>query len=178
MKKSLDNVFRFLEILMSILLLVMVGLMFMNVVLRFVLSTGFVWSEEITRLCFIYLVYLGTIGAYRDNRHLGVDTLIERVSPRMQRVFYVLIQVIVIWVMALLTKGSWDLAVQNLGDRWVATQIPRAFVFGIGVLTGVAIIALALNNLWRFYVDKLEVSDLLKVQDDEADESVPAGTID
>lgn len=153
---------------MAVMLAVMVLLMFLNVVLRFGFSTGYVWSEEITRLCFIYLVYLGTVGAFRDNRHLGVDTLLEHVPPVVQKVLYTVVQLIIIWVMWLLVQGSWDLAVQNLNARWVATQYPTAFIFGAGVVTGVAIILIALGNLYRLLVMKLSVAELLAIKD-EAD---------
>lgn len=171
MSRSLDKLFRGVEILMAVFLAIMIALFFMNVVLRYLFSTGFAWSEEIARLCFIYLVYLGTIGAYRDNRHLGVETLINRASPGVQKVLYAAIQLIVIWLMALLTIGSWELAVQNLGDRWVATQYPRALVYGIGVVTGVSIILVAAANLYRLLVQKLSVAELMKIRDADADES-------
>jgi TRAP-type C4-dicarboxylate transport system permease small subunit len=148
--------------------------MFLNVVLRFVFSTGYVWSEEVTRLCFIYLVYLGTIGAFRDNRHLGMDTLLHRIPPIVQKLFYAVIQLVIIWVMWLLVQGSWDLAVQSLGDRWVATQFPRSLVFGAGVVTGVAIQVIALGNLYRLLVMKLSVEELLTIRDDS--ETVGART--
>lgn len=178
MAKTLNALFRYLEILMAALLFTMVALMFLNVVMRFVFSSGFVWSEEVTRLCFIYLVYLGTIGAYRDNRHLGVDTLVEKVPPRVQKVLYVVIQLIVIWVMLLLVKGSWDLAVQNLGDRWVATQYPRALVSGVGVVTGLAITLIAAANIYRLIVMKLAVSDLLAIQDEDLDDELAKNPVD
>jgi TRAP-type transport system small permease protein len=164
--RFLDRLFRGVEILMAVLLALMVSLMFLNVVLRFVFSTGFVWSEEVTRLAFIYLVYFGTIGAFRDNQHLGMDTLLEKVSPAVQKAFYAVIQLVIIWVMWLLVQGSWDLAVQNLDNRLVATQYPRALVFGAGVVTGVAIQLIAAGNLYRLFVMKRSVGDLLHVRDD------------
>lgn len=165
--RFLDRLFRGVEILMAALLALMVLLVFSNVVLRFLFSTGFVWSEEITRLAFIYLIYLGTVGAFRDNRHLGMDTLLEKVSPTVQKVFFVLIQLIIIWVMWLLVQGSWGLAMQNAADRMVATQYPRSLIFGAGVVTGVAITLIALGNLYRLLILKRSVSDLLLVRDDD-----------
>ena len=161
-----DRVFRGVEILMAVLLALMVSLMFLNVILRFVFAAGFVWSEEVTRLAFIYLVYFGTIGAFRDNQHLGMDTLLERASPTVQKVLYAVVQIIIIAVMWLLVQGSFDLAVQNLDARMVATQYPRALIFGAGVVTGVAIQLLAAVNLYRLLVMKVPVGELLLVKDD------------
>lgn len=178
MTRFLDFLFRAVEILMAALLAVMVLLMFLNVVLRFAFSTGFVWSEEVTRLSFIYLVYLGTVAAFRDNRHLGVDTLLEHVPPAVQKVLYAVVQLIIIWVMWLLVQGSWDLAVQSRNDQWVATQYPRALIMGAGVVTGGAILLIALGNLYRLLVMKTPVADLLAIKDDNVSAAGTRASID
>ncbi len=163
---------------MAVLLALMVFLMFLNVILRFAFSTGFVWSEEVTRLSFIYLVYLGTVAAFRDNRHLGVDTLLEHVPPIVQKVLYAVVQLIIIWVMWLLVQGSWDLAMQSRNDAWVATQYPRSLIMGAGVVTGAAIVLIALGNLYRLLVMRRPVAELLAIRDDETSAAGTRTSID
>lgn len=163
MARFLNSLFKGVEILMAAFLAIMILLVFMNVVLRYLFSSGFAWSEEIARLCFIYLVYLGTIGAFRENRHLGVEVILSRLPGTAQKGVYALVQLVIIWMMWVLTQGSWALAVQNLGDRWVATQFPRFLVYGIGVVTGVSIILIACANLVRLLVLKLPVEELIAI---------------
>ena len=166
MTNAMDKLFRGIQILISIFLLVMIVLTFLNVVMRYVFSSGFVWSEEIARICFIYLVYLGTIDAYRDNRHLGVEMLVARVKPAAQRVLYLAIQGIVIWMMAILTIGSFTLAQQGLNDRWVATGYPVFLIAGIGVVTGLSIILLAVANVIKVFTSKRPILELMMPKDD------------
>ena len=163
---KLNMLFRGIEILMAFFLAVMIILVFTNVVLRYVFSTGFEWSEEIARFCFIYLVYLGAIGAMRENQHLIIDSLLSRIPVLWQKIIYFLVQIGIIWVMAVLTKGSWQLVVQNLNDRWVATQFPIYLVYAVGLVTGVSIIIIALANIYRLVVLKISVSQLLTIHDD------------
>lgn len=167
------GLFRGIEVLIAFFLAVMIALTFMNVVLRYFFSTGFAWSEEIARLCFIYLVYLGAIGAARDNQHLIIDSVLARIPELAQKFIYFLVQVATIWIMAILTLGSWALVVQNLGDNWVATQFPVYLVYAIGLVTGVAISLIALANLYRLLVDKQPVSELLSVRNDAGSEPAP-----
>lgn len=169
MTRTLNLLFRGVEILMAVFLAIMVLLVFMNVLLRYFFSSGLVWSEEVTRLCFIYLVYFGAIGAFRENRHLGVNTLLERVPSGVQKVLYLLVQLIIIWVMVLLVQGSWELAIQSANDRWVATQYPRSLVYGVGIVTGAAISLIALANLFRLFVMKLTVEELLRIPHNDDD---------
>ncbi len=165
--KKLNTLFRGVEILMAFFLAVMILLVFANVLLRYFFSTGFEWSEEIARLCFIYLVYLGAIGAMRDNQHLLVDSLLTRIPVFYQRIIYFLVQVGIIWIMSVLTMGSWQLVIQNLNDRWVATQFPIYLVYGVGLVTGISISIIALANIFRLIVIKMSVLDLLKVNHDD-----------
>jgi TRAP-type C4-dicarboxylate transport system permease small subunit len=168
-KKVLDALFKGTEILIACFLAVMIVLVFMNVVLRYVFSKGFAWSEEIARLCFIYLVYLGSIGAMRDNRHLLIDSILMRVPLVAQKIIYALVQALIIWLMVILTRGSWGLVLQNLHDRWVATHFPTFLVYASGLVTGIAIGIIALANLYRLLILKIPVPELIAIRD-EADE--------
>jgi TRAP-type C4-dicarboxylate transport system permease small subunit len=172
MKKILDSLFRGIEILMAFFLALMIALIFMNVILRYFFSTGFAWSEEVARLCFIYLVYLGSIGAMHDNQHLGIDSVLSRVPDHVQKILYFLVQAGIIWVMVILTQGSWHLVIQNLNDRWVATQTPIYLVYAVGLVTGVSITIIALANIYRLIVFKMSVRELLKIHDESGSEEI------
>ena len=158
--KKFDLLFRGIEVLMAFFLAVMIFLVFANVVLRYLFSTGFAWSEEVARLCFIYLVYLGTIGAMRDNEHLLIDSVLTRIPALYQKIVYFLVQASIIWVMVIL---------QNYHDRWVATQFPVFLVYGIGVVTGVSIIIIALANMYRLIIEKETVKSLLAIRYETSD---------
>ncbi|MDR2803469.1 MAG: TRAP transporter small permease [Treponema sp.] len=173
MKKILNTLFKGIEILIAIFLAIMIILVFMNVVLR-QFNKGFAWSEEIARLCFIYLVYLGTIGAMRDNRHLLIESVLVRIPVFLQKTIYALVQIAIIWLMAILTQGSIGLTVQNLNDRWVATKYPTFLVYAIGILTGVSIIIIAAANLVRLLVLKIPVTELITIVDDTPEEDAEA----
>ena len=169
---KLHALFRGMEVLMASFLAVMIALTFMNVVLRYFFATGYAWSEEIARLCFIYLVYLGAIGAMRDNQHLIIDSVLSRIPTLAQKAIYFLVQAGTVWIMVILTMGSWQLVVQNFNDRWVATQFPVYLVYAIGVVTGISIIFIALVNLYRLMIVNEPVSKLLSVRD-SGSESAP-----
>jgi TRAP-type C4-dicarboxylate transport system permease small subunit len=166
MQKFLNTLFRGIEILIAFFLALMIILVFMNVVLRFFFSKGFAWSEEIARLCFIYLVYLGSIGAMRDNRHLLIDSVLVRVPVFLQKLIYALVQICTIWLMVILSQGSFGLVVQNLNDNWVATKFPTYLVYASGLVTGIAIGIIALANLFRMIVLKMPVSELIKIREE------------
>lgn len=172
MKETINKLFKGIEILIAIFLMVMIGLMFMNVVLRYFFSKGFAWSEEIARICFIYLVYLGSIEAAKDNRHLLIDSLLLKFKPSTQRYIYALIQLCIIWLMGTLSIGSWGLMKLNLHDRWVATHFPIYLVYLSGVVLGVSIILISVANLIHLFIQKKSVEELIAVPIGEIDDAL------
>ncbi|GHV83355.1 hypothetical protein AGMMS50212_06950 [Spirochaetia bacterium] len=165
MKKFLNVLFRGVEILIAVFLALMILTLFMNVVLR-QFGKGFVWSEEIARIAFIYLVYLGSIGAARENRHLLVDSILVKLPEIPQKIVYFLLQVCIIWLMWIITSGSWMMTIQTMNDKWVATGYPTFLVWGVGLVTGIAIIIISLANIFRLIVLKESVTNLVKTHDD------------
>lgn len=157
--------------MIAVFLAIMIVMLFMNVVLR-QFGKGFVWSEEISRIAFIYLVYLGTIGAARDNRHLLIDSILIRVPAVAQKILFCLMQVIIIWMMGMLTAGSWGITVQNIHDKWVATHYPVFLVWGVGLLTGASIIIISITNIVRLLFLGESVMDLVRASDGSADDAL------
>jgi TRAP-type C4-dicarboxylate transport system permease small subunit len=160
------RLFRIVEIMIAVFLGMMILLVFLNVIGRYVFNVGFVWSEEIARLCFIFLVYLGSIEAMRDNRHLLIDTIMLKAPRPLQTVIYAFTQGVIIWLMVILTRGAWGLVIQNLNNVWIATHFPSFIVHFFGCLLGASIAIIALLNLTLLFVFKTPVGELIKIRDD------------
>ncbi len=179
--RYIEITFKVLEIIISVGLLIMIITSFSNVLIRY---TNYIpgWSEtifgsvlmkltgknaEIARIGFIYLVYLGSIIAARDNKHLMIDTLLMRVPPMVQKIIYVIIQLIIMVLMGVLAAGAWSIATKNINDFWVATQFPVFMIHIMGVVLGVALIIISIANLFRLFVYKESVSKLFTGGDSE-----------
>ena len=134
-RKAVDKLFKVIEIVIAIFLGVMIFFTFLNVILR-QFNLGFAWSEEVARICFIYLVYLGSIIAARENRHLMIDTMIHKVPPMSQKVLYVVIQGTIIWLMGVLATGAFQNAWKNRNGFYGAFCRRPAGRFGYHYFTG------------------------------------------
>ncbi|MCL2379977.1 MAG: TRAP transporter small permease [Treponema sp.] len=164
MNTLIARLFRVIEIMIAVFLGLMILLVFMNVVARYVFNIGFVWSEEIARLCFIFLVYLGSIEAMRDNRHLMVDTVLLKL-PKVLRVgVYALTQVGIIWVMSVLLRGAWRVVLMTRHNVWVATGFPAHFVHFFGCILAASIMLIGVMNLVRLFVFKMPVEELIRMR--------------
>lgn len=74
-KKGLGLLTKALEVLMVVILAVMVVVMFLQVFLRYVLSTGWPWTEELTRFAMVYMIFIGAAILTSFDGHISVTIL-------------------------------------------------------------------------------------------------------
>lgn len=70
---------------MAALLAFMTVLTFVQVVLRYVFNTGWVWSLEATTYSFAALVLIGMSYGVRTNTHIATDLLTRKLSEPLRR---------------------------------------------------------------------------------------------
>ncbi|WNS79578.1 TRAP transporter small permease [Domibacillus sp. DTU_2020_1001157_1_SI_ALB_TIR_016] len=162
--KSLENT---LNIVMALALAIMVVLVFGNVVLRYLFNSGITWSEEMSRYLFIWLTFLGAIGAFKNKEHLGVDMLIKRLPNKMKRVVLVISDLLILAVLYLVLDGSWKMTMINIDSKAPATGLPLAFVYGTGILVSISMGIMTIYNLYQVMFNKIKDEDLVKISDSE-----------
>ncbi|MCI2256807.1 TRAP transporter small permease [Domibacillus sp. PGB-M46] len=164
LSRSLENT---LNIIMALALAVMVVLVFGNVVLRYLFNSGITWSEEMSRYLFIWLTFLGAIGAFKNKEHLGVDMLIKRLPNKMKRVVLVISDLLILAVLFLVLDGSWKMTMINIDSKAPATGLPLAFVYGTGILVSISMGVMTIQNLYQVVFNKIKDEDLVKISDSE-----------
>lgn len=147
MKTLVEGYFRLLKLLVVACMAVMVAMVFGNVVLRYAFNSGISVSEELSRWCFVWMVFLGALIALREHAHLGLDTLVRRLPPIGRRLCLVVGHLLMLFVCWLITKGSWAQAVINLNVTAPASGLSMAWFYAAGVVFGVSAGAILLVEL-------------------------------
>lgn len=96
------------ETSIAILLGLMTLLTFANVVARYLFNSNIFYALELTVFMFAWLVLLGASYAVKKSAHLGVDAIVNMVSPTKRRVLGLISVLVCILYAALLLKGAWD----------------------------------------------------------------------
>ena len=73
------------EWVISLMLLAMTGVAFMQVVRRYVFNTGFSWSLEVTTIFFAIMIFTGLSYGVRVGAHIGVDALVNLLPEKKRR---------------------------------------------------------------------------------------------
>jgi len=75
-RSATSGLFRTTNVLMAICLGVMALAVFVNVVLRYGFGSGVAASEELSRLLFVWMVFIGATAAYPAGEHMAFTSLL------------------------------------------------------------------------------------------------------
>ncbi len=136
-----------LSYLLGLCVLVMVVLVFGNVLLRYGFNSGITVSEEVARLSFVWLIFLGTVMAFRKKQHLGVNMMLDRMPIMAQKIIHILRQLVIMWVLWLLMDGGWDQMVIGINTALPVTGWPQALFSGLVWFSSLAMFVLAIGDI-------------------------------
>ena len=137
---------------MGLCLAVMAAAVFLNVVLRYGFGSGVAASEELSRLLFVWMVFIGATAAYPLGEHMAFTALLrpfEHRRPALLSVMTRLIHVLVTATCGLIAWGSWQQVVVGLDSTSVVLGYPMALLPLPAFLSATAIGVMAFIDVIR-----------------------------
>ncbi len=112
--------------LTGVVVLSMVGLSFIQVVMRLAFNSGLLWADGILTHLVLWLSLLGGILATRQGRQISIDLLTRIPNPTVRTAFTWIGGLFTIVICVLLAKGSMAFLEmqQQIGGMLTGTQIP------------------------------------------------------
>jgi TRAP-type C4-dicarboxylate transport system permease small subunit len=145
--KIWNGIWRFIDVIMAVLLCCMIALVFANVVLRYGFSSGLRPSVELSRLGLVWLVMLGAAVVLRCNEHLAISefsqALFPRAVPLLRRLAYVVILISVL----MLFWGAFRQMNANWNNISQLTGLPSALLYLAGVVSSVLMTVIAVVRI-------------------------------
>lgn len=112
------------------------GLVLVNVFLRYFMNTGLYWSEEVCTMSFVWCVFVGSAGAYKNGAHLGVDLVIKKLPKVPRAIVKIIVDIILIvingsllYLSIIFVSKSYvkPTAVLAISSAWVSTSLIVGF---------------------------------------------------
>ncbi len=167
MQRLVDGYFRLLRLFVVLALAGMVALVFGNVVLRYVFNTGITVSEEVARWLFVWMTFVGAVIAMRKHAHLGMDSFVSRLPLSARKACFLASNLLILGVLWLFLRGSWQQTLINLGNKAPATGWSTGWYYGVGLFFAIAAGLLVVGNLYDLVTGKIGEDDLVQVQESE-----------
>lgn len=96
------------ETLIAVILGLMTLITFANVIARYIFNANILWALETTVFLFAWLVLIGASYCVKTRAHLGVDVVLNAVSPGAKRLLALISAAACLTFSVLLLIGSWD----------------------------------------------------------------------
>ncbi|MEO9339797.1 TRAP transporter small permease [Mesorhizobium sp. SB112] len=145
--KIADFGFRALEAALVAVLAGMVALVFANVVMRYAFDSGITVTDEISRMMFVWISFMGAILVARRSEHLGVDLLTATLSPAGKRVCRILADIGIVVCSGILAHGAFSQTVANMSNIAPVSGLPTGLTYAAPFLAGVAISVIAFIDM-------------------------------
>ena len=155
MQRAIDLFYRFLEVLLIILLSGMAIMVFVNVIMRYGFNSGLNVSEELSRYFFVWLTFIGAVVAFREHSHLGIETLVMFLSRRGRIICMILSNLVIVACSAIFFWGTWKQFPINASMAAPVTGMSMIWVYGIGLFTGAGMTIIALERLFRLLTGRV-----------------------
>lgn len=139
LKRFYDN---FEELFCAFLMSVVIVCLGAQVFLRYVFHSSLSWSEELSRICFIWTIYVGAALAAKRQQHVRVTALFLVLPKPLQTALWVLVDVIWMvfnlvfaWQGVLFVKHSFQFREVTPTLEWVAAYIYMIIPLGFLLMT-------------------------------------------
>jgi TRAP-type C4-dicarboxylate transport system permease small subunit len=130
-----------------VLMVVLVGDVFLGVWSRYVMRATFQWYDEVARLCFVWIIFLGAAVAVRRRLHFRMHLVLDRFRPGARGMLERLITLVVIAFGLILVAGG--IAMAPIARRQVtdALEISQLWFFAALPVGGALMILFAIREL-------------------------------
>jgi TRAP-type C4-dicarboxylate transport system permease small subunit len=172
MQVVVDYYFRFLKLVLVVLLAAMVIMVFGNVVLRYGFNSGISVSEELSRWAFVWLTFLGAVVALRERQHLGLDSVVMLLSRTGKRICLIVSELLMLYTCWLLLSGSWTQMLINMDVPAPVSGMSSGVFYASGLVFSASAMPIILYDLYRAVTDQLTDEELISVTESEEQEEL------
>jgi len=102
-----------------------------QVAARYIFSVSFGWAEEFPLFVFLWVCFLAAASAYRQNSHLGVSLVFDRLPKGFRKVARYIELLLTFGFFAIIFYYEQDVA-RTIGSSFVVLKFPKFYYF-IGI---------------------------------------------
>ena len=140
------------RILFAAIAVALLGIFFLNmyqVIGRYLFGIGAVWIPDLTRLLFIWMVFLGTVLMYLRRRHLVIDFVLVRMPVGVRRATETIIAASMLALSLVLTRVGWRIAMIRMDIPYTGLEIPTGIANVAVPVAGLLLALLSAMQLWQ-----------------------------
>ena len=137
MSNFLEHYFKFLKIVLTILMGVLLIPVTMQIVSRYVdIVPRYIWTEELARFCFIWIILVGAMIAMREDEHFTVDLLPSPKTNKGKALSLMFVDLMTFTMAMVFVVWGWPLVKFGLLQSSEIADMPMIFIYADWPITG------------------------------------------
>jgi len=138
MKKLLNWYYSFLKIVLTVLMGMLIIPVTMQIFARYVdFIPRYIWTEELARFCFIWIILVGAMIAMRENEHFTVDLLPTPITDRGKAISLMFVDLMTFIMAVIFVVWGWPLVEFGLLQTSEMAEMPMVFIYAAWPITGI-----------------------------------------
>lgn len=103
---------------------------FAQVIFRYVINFSLPWTGELSRYCFVWLIYSGMIISLIRGEHAVVSVVIDRLKGKPKKILATIVDILVFALFVSLLIGGIKVMSMSIGQSTSGLGIPKMIVYG------------------------------------------------
>jgi TRAP-type C4-dicarboxylate transport system permease small subunit len=145
-RKFLQGFQRAGALLCGLLLITFTGMVLYSVVMRYFFTPP-IWGEELPKLLFVWMIFVGAGFAYLSGQNIRMTALIERVPTRPRRLIELTMYGLSIGILLMILWYSVPIIELTAETISLSTNLSEGWKF---IALPVGAVLLLINAIWRF----------------------------
>lgn len=141
--------------ILASILMAMVGMTFINAMLRYTLHTNITVFEELCRFAFIWVTYIGAIITYIEGRHVGVDSVINHLHGISRLIVRQIGKILILIISVAIGWGGWLYFAITYNLPAPSSGLPMGCVNITGMILAIFMFFITLRDMVQVHKDYL-----------------------
>ncbi|PAV28351.1 hypothetical protein CIL05_17095 [Virgibacillus profundi] len=158
MRKIKNIVFRFLRLIVTIMLLVLSIVVFAQIISRYFFESPLVWSEELAILMMVWITFLGSVLILDKFEHISVDFLVNQFNERIQSIIFIIGYLLVLMLNIVFVIGGWEVIQTTKDSILPGMKISVGWLYGAifigGILSSIVLLEHLYTKLKNLYLNQ------------------------
>ncbi len=144
-----DRYYRFLRILLTALMGLLIIPISMQILSRYTgMIPRYIWTEEIARFCFVWIILIGAMIGVRDGTHFDVDVLPHSANVHMEFASRMFVHVMILFLALAFMWWGYDFGILGSRQRSEISGLPMITIYAAWPIAGATWTLFSVEKIW------------------------------
>jgi len=130
MNKIIDTLYeKVFTPLLNILCVIMLISTFVAIISRYVFHYAIIWSPEVCRFLYIYIIFIGTFLGIKQNTHIGLDIVVDHMPNKVKMVVEISRNLIMMVFFIFLSYLGFKFSIIGMSQMTLTLGISKGWIY-------------------------------------------------